>query len=347
MDFLSALFGDAETQGVAEGLFGNVFGKKKKAQGGETPLPGPYFDDEGNVMPDDGSTTVTASTVPKEKASFRDVLGYLGDALGRGWNNEPLYENRQKQKKMGEIMEFYDEDPMDAIKQIAKIDINMAQKMLDDYNTAQNREANTSALGAVRDATVQDKALERLGAISASIKDEAGYKRALPMLRRAAEAAGVDFEIGDIYDAGLVAQLAGMIDPYKALRGEQLGRDTDSRIVAREANTRQGAARVATGQRNAATAERGVEVREKAEARQEKWGPPPNRGGNSIPRPKSREPAATVAPAKPATTAKPTSKQTTASGRDKVLPDGRIAKWTGKYNGDPRDSRNYEIQAKK
>lgn len=173
MDFLKALLGIQGPSGmsrgsgtVVPGYAGGMF-DLSNGPGVRLPEPGPV---PGSDAEDMAALEVTAQ--PRRKAK---TLGRIADFLAVLGDEEPQYAPRLERQRQRDAMEGFSDDPMGAIRRMAKEDPGAAWKLYQDHLKAQREQMDSQRQLRDTDADIHEKVWGRVSSmLNATTRDNYG-----------------------------------------------------------------------------------------------------------------------------------------------------------------------------
>jgi hypothetical protein len=223
-----------------------------------------------SAVPDEQGNLDSVVTAPRErKMSF---LAKLADGVGAAYGQEPKFRQAFEKKQFQDAMEGFTDDPLTAIKRVARRDPATAWKMYGQYmdDTRQGdvaeQQRKTNAL------RYQGIGLDRIAGM-AGAANEGNWSKMGPLLKKYAADKGLDVEIPDQWDPDIVNMIRyGGIKPDQQIDNERDDRRLDDNINYhnerledfddnREAGTQQNADRIAAADERARLQRDAVEGR--------------------------------------------------------------------------------------
>lgn len=203
---------------------------------------------------------------------LRDILGGLGDALLVGAGGEASYAPKRQEEKMQDAMSIYDQDPEQGLAAIRSLDSKRA------YDIAQNELANRQEQAKLQrqayDTEIRKisdglKGWQTIGQTANGITDERSYQLMKPMLEKIVADYDLPLTLPDTFDKAVIDSLIkSQLGEWREQRLSQMERNLQGQQARRQAQSREGAARVQQGQQRIGLQSRAVQVQEAREARQ-------------------------------------------------------------------------------
>ena len=274
MNFLQALIGQqAGTEAandVANGI--NVFANR-----GQPAEEGPYQPSDAEINQYDALLMDNTEAIRKRKraveageaeadrrgmfgigGTLRDVLGLIGDSYLVGQGRNPMYMARRDKEKLSDAQAGFSVNPRAAAERMGYYDPAAGREALSDYEQQELRKAQQQSLQDARNSQIADRTIRQNDKATLATQGILSTPGAIApdgsITPAAMQAIG---QIAKVYQTTPEALLGGLtgdaarlyargrIDPYQ-----------QERLVDYDEGLRQGARRVATGERNASTAER-------------------------------------------------------------------------------------------
>lgn len=186
--------------------------------------------DEAGAVP--GGNTDVAAVVSGFKPKKINFWQALGDQLLMHWGNKPLFQQRLNQENMQRAMEGFTQEPLEAIRRVAQINPNAAWQLYNQYSD----NARADRIAGRQEDVAGEKYLTRVGGMLNAIRSAkdpvTAYRQQMPIIRRYAEARGVDLTgLGDDYDENAISSfIMGGVSPEDQLRMEALAQYRRDRL---------------------------------------------------------------------------------------------------------------------